>query len=353
MTAPRKGSAAPRALVVWSELSARILLVIAAVVVVVYALAKLRIVVLPIVFAILLSTVLAPPVRWLRERGLPSAAAAGIVFVAALLLMFGVLAFSGAALVREFGDVGTTLQEGWKDVAAWAENTFGLESSGLAETLSSATEDLGADQNRLASGLIGGAVKALEILAMTLLTFFFTFFFLKDGEGLFLWAADRIGSSDESKTERAGLEAYERLGKFIRGRALISVIEAGATGIAFALIGLPLILPLMVIVFFSSFIPYAGAITMGVVAILIAAATGGFSQAIMVLVVVIVIQQVESNLLEPLVLGKVMQLHPAVVAASVAAGATAAGIVGAFLAIPVLAVAITLLPRATHAANST
>ncbi|MCU1676099.1 MAG: hypothetical protein JWM93_857, partial [Frankiales bacterium] len=188
-----------------------------------------------------------------------------------------------------------------------------------------------------------GAVTVAELIVMTLLTLFFTFFLTKDGGRLGATAMRVFGAHHRPQVRPALERAWFTASRYMRGVAIVAAFDAVATGIALWIIGIPLIGPLVVITFIGSLIPLVGPITAGAVSALVALANGSPTDAILIVLACVVIQQVEGHVLQPLILGRVLNLHPIVIAGSVAVGSIVGGIPGAFLAVPMVAVASVVL----------
>lgn len=187
--------------------------------------------------------------------------------------------------------------------------------------------------------MLAGAVLAAEIVAGTLLTIVLLFFFLKDGPKITGWIRNHVSGPRRDLLETLGRRAWMTLGAYIRGTALIGVADAVLIGIGLLVIGVPLVAPLMVLTFFGAFFPLVGAVVAGLVAALVALVSGGPIDALLVVGIVVVVQQVEGDVLAPLVLGRAVKLHAVVVLLALTAGAVVAGVTGAFLAVPTAGVA--------------
>lgn len=331
------GSALDRAAgVAW-----RALVVVAGLAVVVLALARLRLVVLPVIVSALLATVLAPPVAWLARRGLPRLAATWAVLlgVAALAVGLGFLLIPSVA--DQFRQLGPTLSESRQKVEDWlADGPLDLSAEDVDRYTEEALDQLGGRGNEIVSGVFSGAVLAGEIVAGVLLTFVLTFFFVKDGPRLASFALRQVAEEHHELARALGRRALGSATGYVRGVAVVGLVDAVIIGIGLAVIGVPLVLPLAVLTFVAAFFPLVGATLAGAVAALVALVSGGVTDALLVLAVVVVVQQVEGHVLAPLVLGRAVALHPVVIILVLGGGAVVGGLVGAFLAVPVTAVIV-------------
>jgi predicted PurR-regulated permease PerM len=186
----------------------------------------------------------------------------------------------------------------------------------------------------LARGLQSGAVILGEIVTGLLITVLLTFFLLKDGERIWGYFLSFTGSRSRHDADEIGNRVYAALAGYVRGIALVGLVDAVLIGLALVVIGVPLVIPIMVITFFAAFIPLIGAFVAGLVAVLIALVSGGVVDAALVLGAIVLVQQIEGHVLYPLLMGRTVNLHPAAIIVALAAGGILGGIVGVFLAVP-------------------
>jgi predicted PurR-regulated permease PerM len=319
-----------------AALSWRFLLVFATVVVLGIVFMRLSIVFVPIIVALLIAVVLMPADRRLRRAGLPRTAAAIIVYLGALVVVVGVIALLAPRFVAEFRDLDTAVSDAIAAIRDWlVEGPIGLS----PDNVDQAVDQLLGGVQRNTSWLRSGAGIALQVLAGALVALVLGFFFLKDGDTMWGWFLRMLPRRHRDNVDAAAKRAWLVLRAFIHGAAIQGAIEAGVIGLALLIIGVPLVLPIMVLTFVAAFFPLIGAIVAGTVAVLVALVSVSFVDALIVLAVVIVVQQLESNVLAPLVLGKAVRLHPVVVLIALVAGATLGGIIGAFVAVPLTAIA--------------
>lgn len=301
---------------------------------------RLRIVVLPVFAALLLTTLIQPLVDRLAGRGLPRLAATWAVLLPLLAIVVGTVWLVVPALVDQFGQLGDELRAGLERVRSYAQNgPLNLSDSQIDELTSQAASALEGRSSTILSGVLTGAAIALEAVAAMLLTLFLTFFFVKDGHRMWTWILALVDGDRRDDAEALGARAWTALRGYMAGSAVAGVVEAAITGVAMAIIGVPLVVPIMVLFFIAPFFPIVGAIVAGAIAALLALVSGGVTQALIVVAVVVVIQQVEGDVLLPLVLGRAVELHPVVIMVVLTAGGVLAGIVGAFLAVPIAAAA--------------
>lgn len=303
--------------------------------------ARLRLVVLPAVLASWLATVLVPPARWLRARGLPPLVTTWAVLLAALAVLAGIAALLATQVVGQFDQLAADVGVGVDDVRAWlVEGPLGPSDDQVGRYFDRAGEQLREAVPSLAPGLLGGAVLLLEVLAGLLLAAVLVFFFVQDGERMAAWAASRLPQRRREVVSASARRGWDALGAYVRGEVVVALVDAVGIGVGLALIGVPLVLPLAALTFFLGSIPLAGATVAGAVAVLVALASGGLGDALWATAVVVAVQQLEGDLVSPLVLGRAVRLHPVVILLALTAGTVVAGLIGAFLAVPATAVAV-------------
>ncbi|HEX4902282.1 MAG TPA: AI-2E family transporter [Acidimicrobiales bacterium] len=315
----------------WAVVGIAVLLVLAGLLVF-----ELRFVVVPLVIALFPAALLTPGVKLLRRRGVPPALAALVVLLGFLAGLIGLLGAIGWLVAGELGQVLDTVETSYDDIREWARDTFEASLPPLDQLRETAGEWASGEQG-LQARATSAATTTLEVVSGLLFGLLALFFYLKDGERIAAWIASlfpRAAHADVVEIER---RVWRTLGAYFRGQILIAAVDAVFIGIGLLVLGVPLALPLALLVFIGGLFPIVGAFVAGGVAVLVALADGGVGLALAVLGVNIVVQQIEGNVLEPLVMGRATELHPLAVIAAVAAGGLAFGILGAFLAVPVTA----------------
>lgn len=320
------------------EVAWRVLAVAGAVYVVGIVVARLWLVALPLVFALLLTTVLRPPVAWLADRGLPRLLATWIVLVLGLSLVGGALGLAGYSLYQESDELTSAVAAGWEQVADWVEeSSIEVSIRDLGESIS----DLGGDGDVL-TRVFSGAVALVQGITIGVLTLFFTFFFVKDGDRLFRGLTSWLADETRTTVREAGERVWANLAAFVHHQALVALINAVITAVILLILGVPLVVPITVLTFIGSFIPFVGPVVAGAAGGLVALADQGLVIALVFLASQFVYQQIEGNVIEPILLGHGVDLHPVVIAASVTSGALVAGLAGAFLAVPLVSAVVTV-----------
>jgi predicted PurR-regulated permease PerM len=297
---------------------------------------KLRIVVLPILIALLLCSVLAPFVVRLEGRGWRPHWATLAVFLGFLLAVTAVVTAIVPPTIAEIDGLSETVQTGLDDVEVWlVDGPLHLDRRDVKEV----TDDPGGRLSELvrssSTGLADGVRLVGETLAGTLLTLVLTFMFLKDGRRFQEWSVAHLPERHRDLARAAGRRSLEALAGFLRGAALLGVVEGVIIGVTMWIVGAPLAAPVGLLTFLAAFFPIVGAVAAGAMAVLVALAGQGLGAALTVLAVAIVVQQLDGDLLAPFVYGKSLQLHPALILVVLTAGGALGGIVGAFVAVPV------------------
>jgi predicted PurR-regulated permease PerM len=316
-----------------------VLVIAAGIWLVVLVLVRLRLLVLPIFIALLAATLLAPLANRLRAKRWPAVLATFAVMGTAVLLLAGLVAILAPQVADELDEVGDSLKAGTERVLVWlTQGPLGLEQGQIDDFVDTAAERLRENSSRITSGVVAGALVIGEAIAGLLLTLVLLFFFIKDGDKIGAWFLHLFAPERQEIVRKMGARGWEALTGYVRGTAIIALVDAILIGIGLVVIGVPLVVPLMVLTFLGAFFPLVGAVLAGAVAALVALVTSGPLDALLVVAVVTVIQQVEGDVLQPIVMGRSVNLHPLAVLMSLTAGAILGGIPGAFVAVPVTAV---------------
>lgn len=295
-------------------------------------------IVLPVLLGLIIATVLEPPATWMRHHRVPPLLAALIVVVGALAIVGGVIAAIAPQVVAQVPQLAAGTTAGLSDVERWLSSTFGLGQSQIGGVIQGVINQLQSSATSIAGTVLTGLTTIANGVIDAVLALVLAFLFVKDGYRFLPWMRRQVGAGAGEHLAEVGARAWDRLGGFIRSQAIVGFIDALCIGVGLVIIGVPLALPLAVLTFFGAFIPIVGALTAGALSVLIALVSKGFTTALIVLILILAVQQIEGNLLQPLVQGRGLGLHAAVIILAVAGGGSVAGIVGAFLAVPVVAV---------------
>ncbi len=323
---------------VLATVSWRLLLITGAVVVVGYVLGKLWTILLPVVLGLVLATVMWPVAQLIRRTGAPAALAALVTVVIFLGGFVGIVALIAPPVISQVTDLSVGVSSGLQAVQEWLQGPpFDLGEAQIGQYVDQAINRLQASAGDIATYALTGAGAIGSGLINIALALVLVFFFLKDGPRFLPWLAAQTGPQAAPHVVELSRRSWSTLSEFIRQQALVGLADAVFIGLGLLVLGVPLVLPLAVITFFAAFVPIIGAFVAGGFAVLIALVSNGFSTAVWVLVVVVVVQQIEGNVLQPVLQGKGLNLHAAIVILAVTAGGSLAGIIGTFLAVPVAA----------------
>ncbi|MFJ9947789.1 AI-2E family transporter [Kitasatospora sp. NPDC091207] len=336
--------AVPWGLRVAAESTWRLLLLGAALYVVFMVVDMLRLVAFAVLASLLISALLEPTVSWLRRHGVPRSLAAGGVFMSGLAGIGLVGWFVVWQVTTNLSDVTSKVQDGVATLRDWlVTGPLHLTEQQIKDFADQITKAISTNTDQLTSVGLTGAQIAVEVLTTVLLAFFTTFFLLYDGERIWGWALRGLPRHSRYAMAGAGPKAWATLTAYVRGTVCVAFIDAVCIGIGIQLLGVPMALPLAVIIFLGAFVPLVGALVTGTVAVLIALVTTSPWTALMVLVVLIAVQQLEGHILQPLILGRAVRVHPLGVVLGVAAGSIIGGIGGAIVAVPLIAVTNTVV----------
>jgi predicted PurR-regulated permease PerM len=318
----------------------RILLAGAALAVLVWVLAQVYVVVVPVILALFVAAVLEPLVARLRRRGWKPSLAAATVFLAALAALGLLVWWIGTSVADQFEDVGREVEEGVEEVKQWLQREpLNLSAERIEQLQDELARSLQPGTTGLSAQVANRARAASEVFGGIVLFLFTLFFVLKDGHWLADWFRDRVRPAYRADAVALVTRARRIMRQYLVATALTGFIDGVLIGIALAVLGVPLVLPLAVLTFLGGFFPIVGATIAGLVAALVALVSGGLVKALVVVGVTIAVQQIEGNLLQPLILERAVRLHPLVTVWAVGAGLLVAGLLGAFLFVPLVAIA--------------
>lgn len=336
--------AVPRSLVTASDIVWRTAVVVLGLLALAWLVLELRVVTVPAFMALLATTVLQPPVLALRRRGWRPLLATWTVLVAAVAVVAGVVALLLPGFLDQTDDLGASFDEGIAEIEDWLETgPVGLDDPDVRGAIDSGIDRvLDADP----AALVDGVTLAAEIVGGSLLALVMLFFFVKDGPKLADWWRRQIPVGRRGAATRAAGAAWNALGAYVRGTLVVGIVNGAAIGIALAVLGVPLALPLAIVTAIAAFFPLVGAVVAGALAALVALVAGGVVEALIVIGVTVLVQQVEGDVLNPIVMGRALKLHPLVILVALTVGAISAGLLGAFMAVPLTAMTISAVSAA-------
>ncbi|WP_089206335.1 AI-2E family transporter [Streptosporangium subroseum] len=307
--------------------------------------ATLRIVVLPVAIALLLSALLFPITRRLKSRGMKPIYATWITMLIAFTVLGGTGWIIGVRANEEFPGLVDQVRVTSKTVEQWLyTGPLHLQPSQITSWVDEIAKQITTQRNQITQTVLTGATVALEVLTALVLLLFVTFFFLKDGEQIWSWFLKGFGSA-APRVDRAGRAAWVTLSHYVQGTVAVAAVHGVVMGIVLAAMGVPLWAPLAVLIFMASFIPIVGIIIAGSVATLVTLGAKGPIYALIFLGILLVEQQLENHVLQPLIVGRAVRFHPLAIILVLAVGGILAGIAGAVVAVPVAAVFYRALPE--------
>jgi predicted PurR-regulated permease PerM len=325
----------PRLLQRWAAWAWRLLLVGLLIYVTFRVASALRLVVLPCIAALLLTALLQPLTARLRRRGMPALAATWCTVLATIIVVGGLVTLAVDQVSADYPTLVTEVTRTAHEVqSSLAGPPFRLSSVRLQQLTNQLLHFLSQHQSQVAGTVLTGSRIFVEVLAGLVLMIFVTFFLLKDGERIWLWLIKGMPLETRRRADNAGAAAWAALVNYVRGTTLVAIIHAVFIGLALWALGVPLLVPLVILVFLAAYIPLVGILIAGALAILVTLGTKGLLAAVILLAVFLLENQIESHLLQPLIVGRIVRLHPLAVILVLAVGGVTAGIAGAIVAVP-------------------
>jgi len=322
--------------------------------VVIYLIARvlgiLYIVVVPCIAALLLTALLQPLTARLRRAGLPALAATWVTLLVALIVIGGLGTLVANRVSADYSTLLAEAKHTTAQVQSWlAGPPFHLKSNNVQKYLNNIPSYLSKHKSLVEGTVVTGGKIASEFFGGLVLMLFVLFFLIKDGERIWNWLLGAMRTDTARRMDRAGHASWLVLVYYMRGTVVVAAIHAIVVGVALWIMGVPLAVPLAVIVFVAAFVPLVGLLVAGTLAIVVTLATKGWLDAVILLGILVVEDQLEAHLLQPQVVGKMIRLHPLAVILSLAAGGVLAGIPGAVVAVPIVAVITRALPELRRA----
>ena len=332
--------AVPRGLAVASAVTLRVAIVVGGVVLIALGAARMMLVMLPVIISVLLTTLLSPAARRLEARGWRPTLAAALPTLLAVLVFFGLWALIIPGVLSQSDDLFTNVQDG-------AGQAVGvLEPLGIGRTDIDRAIDEGLNSvqgSAVANEVLSGAVLLTKWAAAVVLIVVLTFFFIRDGERIWDWLVELFHEDRQPMLREVGSRSWRALSAYVQGIFMVATIDAVLIGAALLVVGVPVAMPLIVLTFVAAFFPIVGAFVAGAAAVLVALVANGLPAALVILAVIVAVQQLEGNVFYPIVVGRRLALHPVGILLALTAGGVLAGVVGAFLAVPIAAVTAAVL----------
>ncbi|HEY2443790.1 MAG TPA: AI-2E family transporter [Streptosporangiaceae bacterium] len=298
----------------------------------------LRIVVLPCVAALLLTALLQPLASRLKRMGLPPLLATWCALILALAVIVGLGTLIYVRVNAEYPRLISEVTHTGHELQHWlAGPPFHIRQDRLRNLLTSVENEIKTHKTIVAGTVLTGGRIAIEIVAGIILTLFVGFFLIKDGDRIWVWLTRALGRASRDRADRAGRAAWQVLVYYVRGTVLIAAIHSVVIGLTLWILGVPLVIPLAVVVFLAAFVPLIGVLVAGALAIGVTLGTRGWIAAVVLLAVFLLENQLDGHLLQPQVVGRIINLHPLAVILVLAVGVVIAGIPGALVAVPTTA----------------
>jgi len=316
----------------------RLLVILIAVLALLWVVKKLEIIIVPVLVALLLSALLVPVVDWLDKRGLPRGGAVALVLLGGFAILGGILAFVILQFIDGMPGLTEQVTNSIQSTRRWlTHGPAHLRNEQIDNMGNAAIEALHNNQAKLTSGALSTAATVTELVTAAVLVLFTLIFFLYGGRNIWQYVVQIIPSDVRSRVHEAGTAGYGSLIGYIRATFLVALTDAAGVGAGLAIMGIPLALPLASLVFLGAFIPLIGALVSGLLAVVVALLAKGIVYALITLGVLIAVNQIEAHLLQPLVMGRAVSIHPLAVVLAISTGGVLAGIVGALLSVPTVA----------------
>ncbi len=316
----------------------RLLVIIAFAVAVLWVIRRLEVIVVPVALALMVTALMIPAVDFLDRRGAPRGGAVALVLLTGVAIVGGVLTFVISQFVTGLPGLVDQVTQSIESTRTWLiEGPAHLSKDQITNAGNSAIEAIRNNQAKLTSGALSTAATVTEIVTGALLTLFTLIFFLHGGRNIWQFVTKIFPSNVQERVRDAGRAGFHSLIGYVRATFLVALVDALGIGTGLAIMGIPLALPLASLVFLGAFIPLVGAVVAGFLAVVVALLAKGLIYALITLALIIAVQQLEGHVLQPLVMGRAVSVHPLAVVLAIAAGSVLAGIVGALLAVPTVA----------------
>ncbi|KAA8967512.1 AI-2E family transporter [Mycobacterium sp.] len=316
----------------------RLLVIVAALVAALWVIKRLEIIVVPVLLALMLSALLLPAVDGLDRRGLPRGGAVALVLLGGFAILGGILTFVVSQFIVGLPGVVEQVTRSIDTTRNWLINgPLQLSRQQIDNAGNAAIQALQNNQAKLTSGALSTAATITEIVTAVLLMLFTLIFFLYDGRNIWDYVTKIVPAGGRDRVRAAGRAGYGSLIGYVRATFLVALVDAAGVGAGLAIMSVPLALPLASVVFLGAFIPLVGAVISGFLAVVVALLAKGFGYALITLGVLVGVNQLEAHILQPLVMGRAVSIHPLAVVLAISSGGVLAGIVGALLAVPTVA----------------
>ncbi|MFI1162536.1 AI-2E family transporter [Streptomyces sp. NPDC020801] len=341
---PDPAQAVPWGVRVAAETGWRVLVLAGTVWVLMRVISAVQLVVLAFVAALLITALMQPTVARLRRYGLPRGPATALTAILGFVIMGLIGWFVTWQVMENIDTLSSQIQDGIDELRKWLlHSPFHVTDKQINQIAKNLRDAIGANTDQITSAGLEGVTVVVEALTGILLTVFSTLFLLYDGRRIWEWTLNLVPAAARPGVAGAGPRAWRTLTAYVRGTVIVALIDAIFIGLGIYFLNVPMAVPLAVFIFLFAFIPLVGAVVSGALAVVVALVTQGVFTAVMVLAVVLAVQQIEGHVLQPFILGRAVRVHPLAVVLSVAAGGMIAGIGGAVVAVPLVAVTNTVV----------
>lgn len=321
-----------------AEWAWRLLVILAAIVALLWLLNRLQMIAVPVALAVILTALLLPAVDWLDRRGAPRGGAVALILLTGFALFGGILSFVVSQFVSGLPGLTEQITRSIDNATGWLiDGPAHLSRDQIDRAGDAAVTALRDNQEKLTSGALSTAATITEIVTGALLMLFTLIFLLYGGRNIYAYLTRIVPAHTRDRVRDAGRAGFGSLIGYVRATFLVALVDAVGIGAGLAIMGIPLALPLASLVFLGAFIPLVGAVITGFLAVVVALLAKGFIYALITLGLIIAVQQLEAHVLQPLVMGRAVSIHPLAIVLAISAGAVLGGIIGALLAVPALA----------------
>lgn len=316
----------------------RLLVILAAILAVLWLVAELELIVVPVAIAVMLTALMLPAVDWLDRRGANRGGAVALVLLSGFALFSGIMSFVVSQFISGLPSLTEQVTRSIDNATQWlSEGPLHLSREQIDAAGDTAIKAIRDNQEKLTSGALSTAATLTEIITGALLVLFTTIFLLYGGRNIYEYLTRIVPATTRKRVRDAGRAGFGSLIGYVRATFLVALVDAVGIGTGLAIMGVPLALPLASLVFLGAFIPVVGAVVTGLLAVVVALLAKGVIYALITLGLIIAVMQLESHVLQPLLMGRAVSIHPLAIVLAIATGAVLAGIAGALLSVPVLA----------------
>ena len=316
----------------------RLLVIMAAIAALLWLVVRLKVIVVPVALAVILSALLLPAVDWLNRRGVPRGGAVALVLLTGAAVFGGIMTFVVSQFISGLPGLTDQVTRSIDNATSWLiEGPLHLSREQIDNAGDAAVTALRDNQEKLTSGALSTAATLTEIVTGALLMLFTLIFLLHGGRNIYSYLTTIVPARTRDRVRAAGRAGFGSLIGYVRATFLVALVDAVGIGAGLAIMGIPLALPLASLVFLGAFVPLVGAVLTGFLAVVVALLTKGVVYALITLGLIVAVQQLEAHVLQPVLMGRAVSIHPLAIVLAIATGGVLAGIVGALLAVPVLA----------------